>query len=162
MTNAFSLRDARPDDAGDIARLVRDLAVFERLESEATATGQDFRKQLFGEHPVAHALVAERECRIVAIAIWFHNFSTFTGRPGLYLEDIYVEPEHRGLGIATAIFRALARRAQAAGCGRMEWSVLNWNENAIKFYRSLGAIGMDGWTVQRLNAESIARLAQEP
>jgi GNAT superfamily N-acetyltransferase len=157
----FVLREALPADSADITRLVHALAEFERLATEAVATEADFRVHLFGEFPSAHAELAEIEGRVVGIAIWFFNFNTFTCRRGLYLEDLFVEPEYRGLGIGRAFFVRLAQRAQAAGCSRMEWSVLDWNETAVKFYRSLGAIGMDEWTVQRLNAEKIAQLAGE-
>ncbi len=157
---AFTLREARPGDAPDIARLVHDLAVFEKLADEAVATAADFSEHLFGTSPAAYATIAERDGRVVGIAVWFFNFNTFTCRRGLYLEDLFVEPEHRGLGIGRAFFRYLAQRAQEGGCSRMEWSVLDWNENAIRFYRALGAEGMDEWTVQRLSADNIARLAQ--
>ena len=161
MTDAFTLRDAEPDDAADIARLVHALAAYEKLPHEAVATAEDFRRALFDGTPVAHAAVAERSGRVAGIAIWFYNFSTFTGRPGLYVEDVFVEPEHRGLGIGRAFFRYMARHALQFGCGRMDWSVLDWNEPAIKFYRSMGAVGMDDWTVQRLDAEKLAALAEE-
>ena len=161
MTGEFTLRDARPDDAADIARLVQALAAYERLSSEAVATADDFRVHLFGPASRARAMLAERGGRIVGLAIWFFSFNTFTCRPGLYLEDLFVEPEHRGAGIGRAFFRSLAAQAVAHGCSRMEWSVLDWNENALRFYRSLGAIGMDEWTVQRLQAGELAALAEE-
>jgi len=158
-TDGFSLRDAVIGDAEDITRLVHALAKFERLADEAVSTADDFRANLFGPRPRAEAMVAEAGGRIVGIAIWFYTFNTFTARPGLYVEDVFVEPAHRGSGIGRAFFAAMARKAVAEGCSRMEWSVLDWNENAIKFYRSLGAFGMDEWTVQRLNAEKLALLA---
>ena len=159
---AFTLRDAAPQDCEDIARLVRALAEYEKLAAEAQATGADFHAQLFGPNPAAHAMVAESAGRIVGIAIWFHNFSTFVCRRGLYIEDVFVEPAHRGAGIGRAFFRALAQRARQDGCQRMEWSVLDWNESAIAFYRALGATGMGDWTVQRLSTPAIARLAESP
>ncbi len=161
VTGSFSLRDARPEDAADITRLVHDLAVFERIADEALATPEQFHEQLFGEPPNAYAMVAEIAGRVVGVAIWFYNFSTFQCRPGLYVEDVYVEPEHRGLGIGRAFFRGMAQRALRRGCSRMEWSVLDWNETAVKFYRSMGAVGMEDWTVQRLSAEKVALLARE-
>jgi GNAT superfamily N-acetyltransferase len=161
VSTAFTLRDATPDDAADIARLVRALAEYEKLACEAVGTEADFREQLFGATPRAHCMMALVGCRAVGIALWFYNFSTFLCRPGLYVEDIFVEPDHRGLGIGRAFFRALARRAVAQGCGRMEWSVLDWNEPSIAFYASLGAIGMTEWTVQRLTADKVALLAAE-
>jgi GNAT superfamily N-acetyltransferase len=157
---AYTLRDAAPTDCAEIARLVRELAEFERLGPEAKGTEADFRAQLFGPHPVAEAMVAEVQGRTVGLALWFYNFSTFKCRPGLYVEDVYVEPACRGLGIGRAFFAAMAQRAMARGCARMEWSVLDWNEPAIKFYRSLGAVGMEDWTVQRLTEAEIARLAE--
>jgi GNAT superfamily N-acetyltransferase len=158
---SFTLRAALPADSADINRLVHALAAFERLSDEAVATEADFRAHLFGDAPSAQAELAEIGGRIVGMAIWFFNFNTFTCRRGLYLEDLFVEPEFRALGIGRAFFVRLAQRAVQAGCSRMEWSVLDWNENAIRFYRSMGAIGMDEWTVQRLNAEKIALLAGE-
>ena len=157
----FVIRDAAPHDCADIARLVLALAEYERLAHEAVATEGDFVHQLFGASPAARAAVAESAGRIVGIAVWFYNFSTFTCRPGLYVEDVFVEPEHRGLGIGRAFFRYMARQAVQAECSRMDWSVLDWNETAIRFYRSMGAVGLDDWTVQRLDARTLAALAQE-
>ncbi len=159
--SAFALRDAVPADAEEIFRLVVALAVYEKMEDKVVAKAADFRKQLFGPTPRAQAMVAEMGGRVVGMAIFFFNFSTFHGKPGLYLEDIFVEPECRGAGIGRAFFVALARRALAEGCSRMEWSVLDWNAPSIAFYRSLGAVGMDEWTVQRLTAEKLAALAEE-
>ena len=159
---AFALRDATPEDCEDIARLVRALAEYEKLAAEAQATGADFQAQLFSPHPAAYAMVAEVAGRIVGVAIWFYNFSTFVCRRGLYIEDVFVEPEHRGAGIGRAFFRALAQRARQDGCQRMEWSVLDWNEPAIAFYRALGAAGMQDRTIQRLTTGGIARLAESP
>jgi diamine N-acetyltransferase len=160
MVADFTLRAAAPGDVGDIARLVRALAAFERLEDQAVATPEDFQRELFGPTPRAHAMLALRQGQAVGVAIWFYNFSTFTGKPGLYVEDVFVEPAHRGHGIGRAFFAALARRALAEGCGRMEWWVLNWNESAIGFYRAMGAVGMSDWTVQRLTLPEISKLAE--
>ena len=143
------LRDATEADLPVLLRLVRALASYEKLEHEARATEADFRRALFGEPARAEALLAELDGEPVGFALWFHSFSTFEGRPGLYLEDIFVEPAHRGRGIGRAIFRDLARRAVAAGCARLEWSVLDWNAPAVGFYRGLGARAIAGWTVQR-------------
>jgi GNAT superfamily N-acetyltransferase len=159
--SAFSLRDAREDDCDDIARLVYELAVYEKLADKAKGTAADFRKQFFGPRRHAYAMVAEIDRRIIGLAIWFYNFSTFAARPGLYVEDVFVEPAYRGLGIGRAFFRAMAQRAVAEGCARMEWAVLDWNAPAIAFYRTLGAVGMDEWTVQRLNADELRALAGE-
>ena len=160
MTQAFTLRPAMPGDCDDVARLVRALAEYEKLAAEAQATGADFRAQLFGPHPAASAMVAEVAGRIVGIAIWFYNFSTFVCRRGLYVEDVFVLPEHRGLGIGRAFFRAMAQRALEEGCQRMEWSVLDWNAPAVGFYRGMGAVGMEDWTVQRLTTPDIEALAR--
>ncbi len=161
MTDAYTLRDAVPGDSEEIARLVRELAIYEKLADEAVATADDFRAHLFGNPLGGRAAVAERDGRVVAIAIWFYNFNTFTCRPGLYVEDVFVEPYSRGLGIGRAFFRHMARQAVQSGCSRMEWSVLDWNEDAVRFYRSMGAKGMNDWTVQRLDAGTLASLAQE-
>jgi len=158
---AFILRDASPDDVADIARLVLALATYEKLDHLVTATHADFHAALFASPPRAHAMVAELDGKIVGFALYFYNFSTFLGRHGLYLEDLFVEPEHRKLGLGRAFFRALAARAVAEGCGRMEWSVLDWNAPAIKFYRVMGAVPMDDWTVNRLSGAALHALAQE-
>jgi GNAT superfamily N-acetyltransferase len=152
------LREARPNDAGLLLSLIRELAEFERLTHECVADEALLQRFLF-EDRRAHAIVAEWDGQPAGFALYFHNFSTFVGRPGLYLEDLFVRPEFRRNGIAKAVFRHLARKAVEEGCGRMEWSVLNWNENAIAFYRSLGAKPMDEWTVQRLSGEALERLA---
>ncbi len=157
----FTLRDARPGDSAEIARLVLALAAFENLAHEAVATEADFHRALFGKVPRAQAMLAEIDGACVGFALWFYNFSTFAGKPGLYVEDVFVEPAHRGLGIGRAFFRAMARHALDQGCARMEWSVLDWNENAIAFYRSMGARPMDQWTVQRLSGVELSALAQE-
>ncbi len=159
---SFRLRGAAVGDAKEIARLVFALATYEKLAHECRGTEADFRRELFEvPQPRAHAMVAEVDDKIVGLALWFYNFSTFNCRAGLYLEDLYVEPEYRNLGIGKAFFRALARRALAEGCSRMEWAVLDWNEPAIAFYRSLGAIGMSDWTVQRLSGTALEALAAE-
>ena len=159
-TDVFTLRDAAPADCGDIARLVHALARYEKLADQAQASGEDFRRELFAPQPSAYAMVAETGRQIVGIAIWFHNFSTFACRRGLYVEDVFVQPEHRGLGIGRAFFQAMAQRALRQGCVRMEWSVLDWNAPSIAFYRAMGAVAMQDWTVQRLDAPAIAKLAE--
>ncbi len=153
----FTLRDATPDDAGLIAGFVHALAVYEKLEHEAKGTEADFRAALEAGH-IGALIVAVDEAP-VGFALWYFTFSTFVGRRGLYLEDIFVMPANRGAGIGRAIFRDLARRAVALGCQRMEWSVLDWNTPAVKFYRALGARAMDDWTVQRLDGDALAKLA---
>ena len=157
MTLTF--RKAVPGDEALVADFVRALAEYENLAHEAVATPEDFGRTLFGPTPHGHALFVEIGGEPVAFAVWFFNYSTFTGRPGLFVEDIFVKPEHRGRGLGTAIFRELARRAVDEGCGRMEWLVLNDNAPAVKFYRGIGARPMDQWTVQRLDGETLASLA---
>ena len=156
---AFSFRDAQPGDETIVAHFVRALAEYENLLHEAVATEADLARALFGSPPHAHALIIEAAGAPIGIAVWFYNFSTFTGRPGLYVEDIFVMPDYRGQGIGRAVFRELARRAIAAGCERMEWWVLNSNTPAIAFYRSLNAQPMDEWTTQRLTGEALAAAA---
>ena len=140
--------------------MIRELAVFERLEHECVADADLLRQFLF-EDRKAHALIAEWEGMPAGFALYFYNFSTFVGRPGLYLEDLFVRPAFRRKGIARAVFHWLAKAAVAEGCGRFEWSVLDWNENAIAFYRSLGARPMDEWTTQRLSGDALKRLADQ-
>ena len=154
-----SLRHARPDDAETLANLVRELAVYEALAHEALATADDFRRHLFGPRPAAEAILAEVDGEPVGFALYFGTFSTFRGQPGLYLEDLFVRPEHRGLGIGKALIASVAAEAVARGCGRLEWAVLDWNAPSIAFYRSLGAQPMDQWTTFRLADQPLARLA---
>jgi GNAT superfamily N-acetyltransferase len=154
------LRDAEEADLLIVLRFVHALAAYEKLAAEAVATEADFRRFLFGEPRRAEALIAEAAGEPVGFAVWFYSFSTFQGRPSLYVEDVFVEPTARTQGIGRAIFRDLARRALLAGCGRMEWSVLDWNAPSIAFYRSLGAEPRRGWTVQRLTGEALSALAQ--
>ena len=155
----FTLREAGPADLPVVVRFVRALAEYERLLHEAVATEEDFRVALFGTPPRAGAMVAECGAAPVGLCLWYYTFSTFTGRPGLYIEDIFVDPAHRRRGIGLAFFRAMARRAVAEGCARMEWSVLDWNAPAIAFYRKLGAVPKGEWTVQRLSGEALRTLA---
>jgi GNAT superfamily N-acetyltransferase len=155
----FSIRSAVPDDAELLVKLVHELAVYEKLEQHAQATPDDFRQHLFGPHPVAAAAVAEVEGAPAGFALWYTTFSTFRGRPGLYLEDIFVRPSYRGRGIGKALLSEVAKRALESGAGKLEWSVLNWNAPAIGFYRSLGAWPMDEWTVYRIDGQSLQKLA---
>jgi GNAT superfamily N-acetyltransferase len=153
------LRDAVPGDEALIAAFVRKLAEYEKLAHEVRGNAADFRRVLFGEPKRAWALVAELAGQPVGFAVWFYDFSTFLVKPGLYVEDVFVEPEHRGLGVGRMIFRHLARRALDEGCERMHWSVLNWNTPAIGFYRSIGARPRDEWTVQRLDGDALRKFA---
>jgi GNAT superfamily N-acetyltransferase len=154
------VRPATVDDTATIFRLIRELADYERLSGEVSLGEEQLREHLFGPRPWAEVLLAEEAGRVVGFALFFHNYSTFAGKPGLYLEDLFVEPEQRGKGHGKALFQAVARLAVERGCGRMEWSVLDWNEPAIRFYRSLGAKAMDDWTVYRLAGDSLVGAAR--
>lgn len=154
------VREAVPADAGELHRLVKELARYERAPDAVQATTGDIADALFGPHPVALALVAEVDRRVVGMAVYFMSFSTWTGRAGLYLEDLYVEPEYRSRGLGRALLAALAARAVQQGCSRLEWAVLDWNEPAIGFYRSLGAVAMDEWTTYRLSGPALAELGR--
>src|SRR5947208_10727889 len=155
----FKIRPARVEDLPVILKLIRDLATYERAPDDVTATEQQLVDVLFGEKPAAEVLLAFEEKSPVGFAVYFFNFSTWLGRAGLYLEDLFVKPEKRGKGYGRALLIELAKIARDRGCGRMEWAVLNWNEPAIKFYRALGAKPMDEWTVFRLTRDGITRLA---
>ena len=150
------IRKATPADLGDILQLVRDLAAYEREPDAVKATVESLHGTLFGPTPSAEAIVAEVEGKVVGMALYFTNFSTWSGRNGVYLEDLYVAPEARGTGLGKALLQRLARIAVARGCARVEWSVLNWNTPAIEFYRSLGAVAKDEWTVFRLDGDALA------
>jgi len=155
----FQIRSARVDDVPIILGLIRDLATYERAPDEVTATKEQLIDVLFGERPAAEALLAFEGKSPIGFAVYFYNFSTWLGRPGLYLEDLFVKPEKRGKGYGRALLVELAKIARDRGCGRMEWAVLNWNEPAIKFYQTLGAKPMNEWTVFRLTRDEIAKLA---
>jgi diamine N-acetyltransferase len=157
----LNIRPATAADAGTVAALVRELADYEKLLHEARASEEDFRRELESETPVIRVLIAEWQGAPVGFALYFFNFSTFVGRPGLYLEDLFVRPALRGKGVGRALLRALARIARDRGCGRMEWAVLDWNEPALAFYASLGARQMKEWIVHRLTPPEIAKLAGE-
>lgn len=155
------IRPAREDDVGLILRFIRELADYEKLLHEVVATEEKLRRTLFGPRPGAEVVIAEDGGEPVGFALFFHNYSTFLAQPGLYLEDLYVRPEARGRGIGRALLAHLARLARERECGRLEWWVLDWNEDAIRFYRSLGARPMDEWTVFRLTGDDLDRLADE-
>jgi GNAT superfamily N-acetyltransferase len=170
-TAVLRLRPATERDVPLILTFIRELAEYERLRHEAVATEAQLRETLFGPRPYAEVVIAElgaapdreqgsaQDHEPVGFALFFHNYSTFLGRPGLYLEDLYVRPEARGRGIGRRLLTHLAAIARERGCGRMEWAVLDWNEPAIGFYRSLGARPMDEWTVFRVTGEALERLA---
>jgi GNAT superfamily N-acetyltransferase len=156
----FSLRGARPSDVPAIVGLIRDLAEYEKQPADCHADGALLAEHLFGSKRFAEVVLAEAGADLVGFALFFHNYSTWLTRPGLYLEDLFVSPAWRGHGIGEALLRHLARLAVARGCGRMEWSVLKWNEPAIGFYERLGAVPMDGWQTYRLAGDSLGRLGQ--
>lgn len=156
----FSIRPARLRDVPIILQLIRDLATYERAPNDVTATEEQLIDVLFGKKPAAEVLLAFEGVEPVGLAVFFHNFSTWLGRAGLYLEDLFVKPEHRGKGYGRALLVDLAKIARERGCGRMEWAVLDWNEPAIEFYKKLGAKPMDEWTVFRLTRDGIAKLAE--
>jgi GNAT superfamily N-acetyltransferase len=154
------IREAAPRDLALVASLIRELAEYERLLSRVTMTEERLAAHLFGPRPYAEVALAEDgDGRPLGFALFFHNFSTFLGLPGIYLEDLYVRPDSRGHGVGRALLEHLARVARQRGCGRLEWSVLDWNEPAIGFYRRLGATANSDWTGYRLEGDALARLA---
>jgi GNAT superfamily N-acetyltransferase len=156
---AFAIRAAEPRDLAAIVRLIERLAEFEKLTHLLQVTPEKLRPHLFGERPVAEALVAESGDAIVGFALFFTNFSTFLSRPGLYLEDLFVEPEQRGGGIGKALLTRLAELAAERGCGRFEWSVLDWNVDAIGFYERMGAAVLPDWRICRVAGDALAAFA---
>ncbi|HZV39022.1 MAG TPA: GNAT family N-acetyltransferase [Pseudoxanthomonas sp.] len=160
-TPAIALRPATRTDIPLILDLIHGLAEYEREPDAVEATAELLERQLFGEHPGAEVIVAEVDGQGAGFALFFHNFSTWRGRRGLYLEDLFVRPRFRGLGLGRALMIHLAKLAVQRGCARFEWSVLDWNTPAIDFYRSLGAVGMDEWTVQRLDGDALLALAMK-
>jgi len=156
----MTIRPATPADVPVILGFVRDLAAFEREPDAVEATEETLHDALFDADPAAEAVVAERDGAAQGFAIFFHNFSTWTGKRGLYLEDLYVTPAARGQGVGTALLRHLAGLAVARGCARFEWSVLDWNADAIALYRAMGAVGQEEWTVQRVAGDALLKLAE--
>ena len=160
MTPAdLTIRPATPADVPLIRRFIRDLAEYERLLHEAQATEEALREHLFGPRPYCEVIIAEDADGPAGFALFFHNYSTFMAKPGIYLEDLFVRPERRGAGIGRALLAELARLAVERGCGRLEWSVLDWNEPAIGFYKRLGARLMDEWTTCRIDGAALTQLA---
>lgn len=154
-----TIRPATEVDAATILGLIRELADYEQLAHEVTATENDLHASLFGVHPDAEVVIAEADGDVAGYALYFHNYSTFRCKRGLYLEDLFVRPAFRGRGIGKLLLAHLAKVAVQRGCARFEWSVLDWNESAIRFYRQLGAVAMDNWTVFRVTGEALERLA---
>ena len=157
---SVTVRVASPADIPLILRFIRELAEYERLLHEVEATEADIRRDLFGENPRAFCDIAEADGQPVGFALWFYSYSTFRGRAGIYLEDLFVEPGARGAGAGKALLRRLAQRCVEADLGRLEWSVLDWNAPSIAFYDSLGAMKKDGWTVRRLYGDALTQLAE--
>jgi len=155
-----ALRPATPADCPAIVGLIRELALFEKLEHLVVVTPETLQPQLFGPRPAAEAVVGEVGGQVVAFALFFTNFSTFLGQPGLYLEDLYVQPAHRGSGLGKALLQHLGGLAVQRGCGRFEWSVLDWNENAIRFYEKMGATVMPDWRICRVTGAALQAYAR--
>jgi GNAT superfamily N-acetyltransferase len=154
------IRAATPDDVPIIGQLIRELAEYERSPGEVVHKIADLHEHLFGARRHAEVLIAEEDGAVAGFALFFHNFSTWLARPGIYLEDLFVRPEHRRKGHGRALLRELARIAVERGCGRMEWAVLNWNTSAIQFYRSLGATPLGDWTIFRVADQALNKLGQ--
>ncbi len=157
----FAIRHATADDCEIILGFITELAIYEKLEHQVVATPATLQETLFGEKPYAMSIIAEFQGKPVGYALFFNNFSTFTGRPGIYLEDLYIQPEMRGKGFGKALLAYLAKLAVDSNFTRVEWSVLDWNEPSIQFYRSIGAAPMDEWTVQRLDGDELHAFAKE-
>jgi GNAT superfamily N-acetyltransferase len=155
----LTIRRAVADDLDTIIAFIRALADYEKLPDEVHLDRATLGNHLFGAHPMAEVLIATRDALPIGFALFFHNFSTFEGRPGIYLEDLFVDPAARGSGAGKALLSALAQLAIERGCARLEWSVLDWNEPAIRFYKSLGATAMDGWTINRVDGPALSELA---
>lgn len=158
----LEIRPATQEDVPLLLRFIKDLAEYEHLSHEVSATEETLRESLFGGRRVAEALLAYLGNEPAGFALYFHNFSTFLGLPGIYLEDLFVRPEYRGSGAGRALLVRLAKLAKERGCGRLEWSVLDWNEPSIGFYKSLGAVPMDDWTVYRVTGNALEKLSGEP
>jgi GNAT superfamily N-acetyltransferase len=157
----LTIRPALPQDLPQVLTFIRELAVYEHLEHEVVATEADLKVALFGPRPYAEVVFACLDGVPVGFALFFHNFSTFLGRPGIYLEDLFVRPEARGAGVGKRLLVWLARAALERGCGRLDWAVLDWNAPSIGFYRSLGAVAVDEWTTFRLTGAALQRVARE-
>ena len=155
----LNIRPATPDDAELILRFITDLAIYEKAEHEVKTDAAGIRDSLFGEGSTAHGLICENDGQPIGYAVYFFNYSTWLGKHGLYLEDLYVSPEARGLGAGKALLRHLAQLAVARGCGRFEWSVLDWNTPAIEFYESFGARPQSEWTIYRLTGQALLDFA---
>ncbi len=159
--NDFSIRPLKADEIPLLLQLIRELAEYEKMLDEVETTEESLREALFGAHPCAEALLGYEGDAPVGYAVFFHNFSTFTGRRGLYLEDLYVRPPARGRGYGQMFLQRLAQLALERNCGRLEWCVLDWNTPAIGFYKKIGAVPMDEWTTFRLSGDALQQLAHK-
>ena len=157
----FYIKPAVREDARTILYFIKQLAIYEKLLHEVVASEEQIRTYLFGENPVAEVVIGFQKDTPVGFALFFHNFSTFLGKPGIYLEDLFVLEEYRGKGYGKALLAYLARLAMERDCGRLEWAVLDWNEPSIEFYRSLGARTLDEWIINRLTGEALEKLAEQ-
>ena len=160
MSAPITVTPATPDDVPAILAMIRELAEYEKLLDRVSATEASLRRDLFGPRPYAEVVMGRLDGRTVGYALFFHSYSTFLARPGIYLEDVYVQPAVRGRGVGKALLKAVARIARDRGCGRLEWSVLDWNKPSIDFYLSLGAVPLDEWTMYRMDELAIAALAE--
>jgi GNAT superfamily N-acetyltransferase len=157
----FTIKFATIEDIPLILSFIKELAAYEKLSHEVVANEEILKETLFGEHPYAEVIISYYETKPVAFALFFHNFSTFLGRPGIYLEDLYVKPEMRGKGLGKKMLTYLAKLAKERNCGRLEWWVLDWNKSAINFYQKIGAKAMDEWTVYRVTGQALDDLAKQ-
>lgn len=160
MNQSIEIAPANERDIPEILAFIRGLAEYERLAHQCVATEESLRKTLFGARSYADVLIARLDGKPVGFALFFHNYSTFLAKPGIYLEDVFVLPEHRGAGVGKALLKCVAQVARERDCGRLEWSVLDWNEPAIEFYRRLGATVMPDWRMCRMTGDEIAKLAE--
>jgi len=157
----LKIRRAEEGDVPVLLQFIKKLALYERLSHVVTATEEILRRNLFGEKSVAEAILAEYQGAAAGFAVYFYNFSTFEGKPGIFIEDIYVDESHRGEGLGLAMFMHIARLAKGQGCGRLEWSVLDWNESAIRFYENLGAEPLSDWTTYRLTGQALGKITEK-
>ena len=157
----FKIRKAKEADVSVILGFIRELAEYEKLLDQVVATEESLKDTLFGERPFAEVIIGELNSKPIGFALFFHNYSSFHGKPGLYLEDLYVQPNYRGHGYGKILLSYLAKLAVERNCGRFEWSVLDWNEPAIQFYKKIGAKPMSEWTIQRLDGAALEKLANE-
>ncbi|MEQ1752921.1 MAG: GNAT family N-acetyltransferase [Micropepsaceae bacterium] len=160
MSERLVIRPASRTDAGQVFAFIRDLAEYEKLLDDVIATPDDIERALFAPQPRVFCDIAEWDGKPAGFALWFYNFSTFRGRHGIYLEDLFVKPAFRGHGIGKALLVNLARRALTEGCARVEWSVLDWNKPSIEFYKSLGAVPLEEWTIFRLTGDALQKLGR--